>query len=246
MPQIRIFPLGVTQALSHTAQILQRRGFSVASAPGPDVTHLLLDIPSLRPLPHPELHSALEQMSPDCTILGGKLDHPVFQGHPCIDLLKREDYLAPNAAITAHCALSAALPRIKTVLPDTKALIIGWGRIGKCLARLLRNLDCPVTVALRSDQDRNLLTALGYRAIPIHQIQPGEYDLIFNTVPQPLLSAAALDVHPETLILDLASAPGLSGANVKPERGLPGRLAPQSSGALIAQTVITILKEDSL
>lgn len=244
MSQVCIFPLGVTPALDFATQQLRGSGIAIASLPGPEVTHLMLDVPSFRPEPHPALRDTLSQLPNSCTILGGKLDHPVFQGHPCIDLLTREDYLAPNAAITAHCALTAALPKLKTILPHTPTLVIGGGRIGKCLAQLLRNLGCPVTVALRNYKERALLAALGYPGIPISEIHPGDYRLIFNTIPQPVLTPTQLDVHPETLILDLASAPGISGANVIPQRGLPGRLAPESSGRLIAQTVITIIKEE--
>ena len=65
------------------------------------------------------------------------------------------------------------------------------------------------------------------------------YDFIINTVPAMVLPAA-----PGTALkIDLASQPGIGGCGVLQARGLPGLLAPESSGALIAKLVSHWLKE---
>ena len=46
-------------------------------------------------------------------------------------------------------------------LADCKVLVIGWGRIGKCLAALLKGLEADVTVVARKETDRAILHALG-------------------------------------------------------------------------------------
>ena len=61
-----------------------------------------------------------------------------------------------------------------------------------------------------------------------------------NTVPAMVLPEA-----PGTALkIDLASTSGIGGNDVVQAKGLPGLLAPESSGALIAQTVIQWIKEN--
>ena len=43
-----------------------------------------------------------------------------------------------------------------------------------------------------------------------------------------------------TLLLELASRPGMSGSKIIDGRGLPGKMAPVRSGRLIAETFIRL------
>lgn len=81
-----------------------------------------------------------------------------------------------------------------------------------------------------------------------------EYDLIFNTVPAILLDEPCLkNVKADTLIIDLASKPGgvdfdtagRLGLKVVWALSLPGKVAPVTSGEIIADTILNILKERS-
>ena len=165
-----------------------------------------------------------------------------------LDLLRDEHYLAQNAAITAQCALRAAYPLLPSVLTETPALVIGWGRIGKCLTKLLAGMGCSVTVAARNPKDQAIVSALGWKSIDIPDI-PGilsDIGLIFNTAPAPVLGAVILNKCRNCLKIDLASSPGLSGSDVVYARGLPGQYAPESSGRLIASTIQRHLREETL
>jgi len=68
------------------------------------------------------------------------------------------------------------------------------------------------------------------------------YRVIYNTVP----SMVFPDTPKDALKIDLASKLGLGGEDVIWARGLPGKKAPESSGALIARSIIPILREGSL
>ena len=70
--------------------------------------------------------------------------------------------------------------------------------------------------------------------------------LIFNTVPEMVLSADQLSACRNCVKIDLASKPGIGGKDVVIGRGLPGKYAPESSGRLIAQTILQHFKEASL
>lgn len=220
------YSAGQTDALGYCVNILQQKGCCFAAAPCREVTHLLLDVP----FKSPELLSELlDQLSGEVTIIGGNLQVP---GYKTVDLLQDPLYLAENANITAHGAVKLALNHLPVTLQDLPVLVIGWGRIGKCLARLLRQMGAAITVAARKETDRAMLTALGYRAVAL--TDNSHYRLIFNTVP----SAIATHFPEDCLKIELASVPGLAGDNIINGRALPNRCAPESSGQLIARSVL--------
>lgn len=222
-----------TDSIRYAARQLGQWGFDIRPDAGPDTTHVLLPIPSG--------DTQLPQGLPEKAVLfcGGKLNTAL----PCIDLLRDEEFLAQNAAITAHCAAVLAMEQLPITLDGCPALVIGWGRIGKCLAKLLHALGAAVTVAARSSRDRAMLTALGYPSIPVDGIMAADYRLIINTVPAPVLGA---EFAGDALQLDLASSPGILSPQAIHARGLPGRFAPESAGILIARTILRYLEGEGL
>lgn len=232
-----LYPIGITQACAQAAKLLKRAGIPITDHPTPDATGLLLDIPSFRP-GGPDVARILTMLPPDILVIGGNLDVEELSQKRKLDLLKNEEYLAANAAITADCALRLAGQHLEATFQDTPALILGWGRIGKCLSQKLAALGAPVTVAARKEKDRAMIRALDFEAAAYDKLDLRPYGLVFNTVPAPVLNRTQLDVFPECVKIELASRPGLEGAGIIDARGLPGKLAPQSSGALIARTIL--------
>ena len=81
----------------------------------------------------------------------------------------------------------------------------------------------------------------------------GGFQLIFNTVPAPVLGKAELaGLTPGTLVLDLASLPGgivpdaplPDGCRLLHALSLPGKVAPRSAARAIYDTVCAILEEE--
>lgn len=245
MKPILVYPVGSTEAIRFAAGILHKEGIPLIDHPAPEITHLLLDVPSfgadgsLRG--GGDVERILERLPVDTIVVGGNLTHPALSGHRTMDFLKDEDYLAMNAAITADCALQVAAPLLKATFRDTPTLVIGWGRIGKCLAQLLKNMGADVTVAARRQESRAALRSLGYRAVDM-DFPLSPYRLIFNTVPQEVFSQEIGKVK-NCIKIDLASRRGLEGEDVVWARGLPGIYAPESSGQLIAETFIKLCRE---
>ncbi len=240
-----IYPAGSTDAVRHAAKKLP---FATIDHPSPEVTHVLLDVPSLRPdgaLRNGDaIDALLERLPENVTVIGGKLKNVAFDRIKTIDLLNDARYTAKNAEITARCAVRLALPYLGITLLRCPVLILGWGRIGKCLAELLRSLGADVTVFARKAHDRAMIEALGLRAVDTCEVASklSEFRLIYNTVPATILPEDAI-FRAECVKIELASIAGLSG-DVIDGRALPARLAPESSGALIAETVTRILKEE--
>lgn len=241
MEDILVFPAGTGEAVSFAERYLKQYGIALVDHPTPEVSHLLLDVPS-QEIPT----SLLERLPEKLTVVGGNLNQPELMGYRKLDLLRSEAYLARNAAFTADCALRVAAQHRKAVFSGTVVLIIGWGRIGKCLANLLRSIGCEVTVAARKAADRAMLEALEFTSADPTALEPlSRFGIIFNTAPEPVLSEAQLSRCPDTLKIDLASRRGLGGNDVIWARGLPGRYAPESSGKLIADTFLKLCREEA-
>lgn len=220
---------------------LVMRGLNVADAPSGSVTHLLLGVPCR--MEPSELGAVLAELPKEVRVFGGFLDREELKGYRCYDLLQDEAYLAQNAAITAHCAIQIAAQRLPVTLEGCPVLVLGWGRIGKCLAQLLKAAGAEVAVAARKEPQRAMLTALGYEAetLPLPAYILPRFRVIFNTVPSPVLSEEALrHCRPGCLKIELASSPGMEGTDIISARGLPGTMAPESSGKLIARTVLRL------
>ncbi len=252
MEPMLIYPVGSTPACNSAAQILESAGIPAIDHPSPEVTHLLLDIPSLAPdgslRGGGSIAQTLAMLPQDITIIGGNLTHPVLDGYKTMDLLQDPGYLAENAAITADCALRVAGKELPVVFAGCPVLVIGWGRIGKCLGQLLKALGAQVTIAARRRTDRAALRSLGYAAVDTSCLQDvlPKFRLIFNTAPEMLLPKEALLFCRDCVKIDLASSPGMEGSGVIWARGLPGKLAPESSGRLIAKTIMNIVWEGML
>lgn len=224
MKDILVYPAVSGKAGQYAARYLETQGIHTISHPTPEITHLLLDIPT-REIPS----GLLERLPEDVCIVGGNLDLP---NNRTIDLLKNEWYLAKNAAITAECALQVAMEQMETVLAETQVLVIGWGRIGLCLSQLLKNIGAKVTVAARKKADRAMAEALGFQSI-LPGFVPEKCRLVLNTVPAPVMERVS-----GCLNIDLASRRGILGDDVIWARGLPGKYAPEASGRLIGKAFL--------
>ena len=239
-----LYAAGYSPAMSYCIQTLKEEGFTLLSEPNQQVTHLLLPVPSFAPdggiIGGGNLSTLLTLLPKDIVVIGGNLDRPELDYYTTVDLLQDPLYLAMNAQITAHCALELALCQLPVILDHCPVLIIGWGRIGKCLAKLLQHLGANVSVCARKEADRCMLASLGYDALQLSQIDLAQYRLIFNTVPTMLFPVCPGN----GLKIDLASRLGLGSEDVLWARGLPGKHAPESSGNLIANTLMRILKKE--
>lgn len=235
MQQPIFYTVGENAALVHAKNRLQQWGYTLSPVANGHVTHLLLPVPSFDASGFirggGRLDDVLRWLPETVTIVGGNLPALPYR---CIDLLQDEFYLSENAAITAQCAM--ALLRQNRALDGAKVLLIGWGRIAKRLAPLLRDAGAEVTVAVRRACVLAALVGDGQAAVDIGQWRPDAYCIVINTAPAALLEQAQTDA--QAFLLDLASVRGIDGERVVWARGLPARYEPEASGTLIAKTVL--------
>lgn len=171
-----------------------------------------------------------------------------------IDIMKREELAVLNTIATAEGTIQLAIENTNKILHGSEVLILGFGRIGKVLARKLAGLSVRVTCAARKDEDLAWIQAYGHKATNINAIGENlkNFDIIINTVPHLILSEEKLQyVKKECLLIDLASNPGGIDKKAVKERNLkfvwalslPGKVAPTTSAEFIKETIYNILKE---
>ena len=192
-------------------------------------------------------------------VFGGKFSEMVkriFENHKIttIDYLDREEMAVMNAVPTAEGAVQIAMEEIPTTIFGQKILITGFGRISKVLAKILNGLGADISIAVRKYSDREWAEIYGCKGRLFTQLDESlkQYDIIFNTGPAIIFDKERLRMLKKgSLLIDLASKPGgvdieeAGNAGVKTiwALSLPGKVAPISSGEIIARTILNILEE---
>lgn len=171
------------------------------------------------------------------------------------DYAAREELQVANAVPTVEGALAAAMERTAATIHGSQCLVIGYGRIGQLLAHRLQGLGASVSVAARQYAHLAWIRAYGWRALRSDRLEGeplGNFDVIFNTVPAPMLARGELErLKPGCVVIDLASAPGGVdfaaagdlGIDACWARFLPGKVAPVTAAQAIRDAVYHILEE---
>lgn len=201
----------------------------------------------------------LENINPSAFVFGGQiqpnLQKALENNHIAYrDYLKREELAVKNAVPTAEGAIELAISETPITIHGSKCLVLGYGKIGKILSKDLYAMGAQTYVEARKYADLAMIEGHGYVPLPIESLKKHihEFDIIFNTVPALILDDEILaNVRKDALIIDLASKPGGVDFDVAKAYGLkviwalslPGKTAPVTSGAIIKDTILNIIKE---
>ena len=166
-----------------------------------------------------------------------------------------EVFAIKNAIPTAEGAIAEAVISSHSTISGSRALVCGYGRIGKALSSRLRALGAAVCISARKRSDLSMIELDGFDSAVTGDFKDiGEYDLIFNTVPAPVFDSEVLShVKKDAVIIDLASKPGgvdfdcarALGINVIHALALPGKTSPKTAGKIIESSILDILEEDN-
>lgn len=164
------------------------------------------------------------------------------------DYCKDENFIIKNAFITAEGAIKLAMDASGTMLRDTYCAIVGFGRIGKVLARLLLSMGNKPTVYARRQESRTLAAEMGCDIV--EELSQLEAEIVFNTVPERIITNEMLmGFSGKRFFIELASMPGGFDPDIAAQfshividgRGLPGKYAPISAGRAVAESIIFML-----
>lgn len=217
----------------------------------------LLNAPALSS--PPDLSSIFPLLSPNCILMGGRLDSETQKlasahGLTIHDYYDREELAVANAVPTAEGALQLAMEHLPITIHGARVLVLGFGRVGRLTAQRFSALGAKVSIAARKYEQLAWAQAVGFGCEHLEQLSGWlcSYNLIINTVPALILTKEHLkDLAPDCLILDLASNPGGVDKHAAAELGiqlihalaLPGKVAPVSAGIILKRTVCHMLCE---
>lgn len=170
-----------------------------------------------------------------------------------IEVAKDDELAVLNSIPTAEGAIAIAMNETPVTLHGNKAMVIGFGRCGISLARMLDGIGAQVTVAARKAADRARAAEMGFTACAIDALSEYVQSMafIFNTVPAPVLTGPVLANARQCYVLvDIASGGGTDfqaagdyGLKAILAPGLPGKVAPVTAGKILAHVYPRFLDE---
>lgn len=189
----------------------------------------------------------------------GKIEEKILHlaksyGMNVVDILEREEMAVLNAIPTAEGAIQIAMKELPITIHGSDVLVLGFGRVGKMLSKMLKGIGARVYTAARKYEDMAWMKGYGYHPVHIREIeeQVSKMDIIFNTIPHLIVKEKILKrLKYNCLLIDLASKPGgidikaASKMNIKTiwALSLPGKAAPATAADIIKQTIYNVLAD---
>ena len=167
-------------------------------------------------------------------------------GIQLIETVNLNELAILNSIPSAEGAIQMAMEATTITIHGSQSFVIGLGRCGWTLSRMLQGIGAHVTGVARKPSDLARAAEMGLHAVHLVDLldEIGRAELIFNTVPYPILDRMMLEkVARDAVIVDLASIPGgtdfeyaqMLGIKALLAPGLPGIVAPKTAGRILAQ-----------
>jgi dipicolinate synthase subunit A len=207
------------------------------------------------------VNALIEMMSSEVFFVAGKIEKEIRKQLDdrriqYIDLLDREEMAVLNAIPAAEGAVDLIINAIPATIHNSRILVLGFGRIGKVLSKILHGFGAEVWVAARKYSDLSWIEVYGYKPVHIKDLESyvTDMDVIVNTIPSKILTADILNkIHLDCYLLDLASKPGgidfehaeKLGFKVDWALSIPGKIAPLTAAEVIKRTIDNVFQEGS-
>ncbi len=164
-----------------------------------------------------------------------------------LSYLQSEELAWQNAVLTAEGAIREAIAASGYGLWARPMVVLGYGRVGSALSHRLRRLDARVRVLDADEVHRAQARSFGMEVYDIDPARAVGADMVFNTIPYPVITRDWERVLMDAVVFELASRPGgvapevdRSKVSVRPLPGIPGQVAPKRAAQIIWETVWTI------
>ncbi len=175
-------------------------------------------------------------------------------GVQMIRLMELDEVAIANSIPTAEGALALAMQHTDITLHGSKSVVLGLGRCGLTLARMLAGIGARVSVCARRPADLARAEEMGFPAYAMSQLETAlaDAEVIFNTIPAMVLTADVLTQIPHSaVIIDISSAPGGVDFRYAEKHGLkailtpslPGMVAPVTAGRILAQMIVRVIDQ---
>ncbi|GAK49952.1 dipicolinate synthase subunit A [Candidatus Moduliflexus flocculans] len=199
-----------------------------------------------------ELNDILAPNTTFVTGLGGiPFELPAIK---LIDLTQNERFLLKNAIPTVEGIIEILIRESDRTIHNSRTLVLGLGRIGTRLSKVLRDLGSNMTIASGSPIEKENALREGYQHIHLSELPHAtfDFDYIINTIPSIYLTKDVLDrINTDTLILDIASMPGgidrkyaeHTHHQVIIARGIPGKSSPRTGASDMFDAISDSIKD---
>jgi len=198
-------------------------------------------------------------IKPTQIFFGGHIKEEVFAiaekyAVNCVDMLKWEELALLNAIPTAEGAIKIAMENTEFTLHGARVMIVGFGRIGKLLCKMLMGIGASVHPVVLERHEAAAAKSFGYSPIMYEKMDAriSGMDVIFNTVPEILFDRHNIKhISKDCLFVDVSSVPHGINSRFAKEAGikvlfagsLPGAVAPKSAAKYIQESIYHYLDE---
>jgi hypothetical protein len=178
----------------------------------------------------------------DTAVAGYRLPPGYNFGNRVYDGEADEDLQCKNADLTARGALGYLLSKYDRDICDLTVGVVGYGRIGSRLLRLLLLLGARAVLYTKRRSVAEELSLIGVET----RLMSGsesylDLDVLINTAPERLVSLDKL--QPTAAVVDLASGNAFDPDERLVKLGsLPEKLYPVSAGRIYAEAIMKFLK----
>lgn len=196
---------------------------------------------------------------PNRCVLGGMITPELTAiakkyGVVITDYFERDEFKILNSIPTAEGAVALAMDELPCTIFERPCAVIGCGRTGKAISRLLHSMGADVFAFARKQSDLAWIRSCGCHAVHLSSLSllANRFDLIINTAPAQLLCEDILTkLKRDCLVIDISSKPGGVDFETAKQLGirtiwalsLPGKAAPLTAGEIIKETVVNIISE---
>lgn len=169
-----------------------------------------------------------------------------------VELLDMDEVAIYNSIPTAEGAIMMAIQNTDITIHGSKSVVLGFGRVGFTMARVLDALGSKVRVGVRRQEHIARVIEMGMEPFELKDMKGSvkDVDLLFNTIPTMIVTAQIIAQMPHhAVIIDLASKPGGTDFRFAEKRGikallapgLPGIVAPKTAGIIMANTITRLI-----
>lgn len=163
-----------------------------------------------------------------------------------------EELAMKNAHLTAEGALHHIIMNTDVSVKGSNILVLGYGRLGKTITRLLKNAEANVYVSVNSKEEQAQASVVADYVCDVANCKKHYtfFSCIVNTIPAMIIAHEELmRINNDCFVLDLASKPGgvdhilAKELNIKTLHalGVPGKTAPKSAAIYIRESIYKVL-----
>lgn len=198
------------------------------------------------------------------TVFGGQLPKSFCEelesrNCPYCDYFLLDELAIYNAVPTAEGVVQVLIEELPITIHGMKCGVLGYGKVGKVLAKTLSSLGAEVTVFARKQSSfaEIYASSMRYKSFDDLATETNDFDALINTVPVKVMGGAQLSkLNPDCVLVEVASAPFGIDFQAAKERAfkvikagsLPGKVAPKTAGEIIGRSILPMikLKEESM